>query len=123
MTGSEKLDVHRRLLEVLMISNPARIDELAIHLQAENVRQARFRSRPFARTDEVRRRLPEARVPLRAIWGANDSTSLPSLEVRYDALRESHPELQTRTIADAGHWVMYEQAAAYNAALVEMLEA
>jgi pimeloyl-ACP methyl ester carboxylesterase len=123
MTGSEKLDVHRRLLEVLMISNPARIDELAIHLQAENVRQARFRSRPFARTDEVRRRLPEVRVPLRAIWGANDSTSLPSLEVRYDALREGHPELQTRTIADAGHWVMYEQAAAYNAALVEMLEA
>lgn len=123
MSEAEKNEVHRRLLEILMIADPARIDALAIHLQANNVRQARFRSRPFARSDEVRRFLPDVRVPVRAIWGAKDSTSLPSVEARYDVLREAHPELLTRTIADAGHWVMYEQPAAYNAALAEMLEA
>lgn len=123
MTESERMEVHRRLLEVLMIADPARIDPLAVHLQAENVRQARFRSRPFARGDDIRRRLPEVRVPVRAIWGADDSTALPSVEARYDVLRAGHPELVTRTIAKAGHWVMYEQPAAYAAALVEMLEA
>lgn len=122
MSEADKKEVHRRLLEILMIANPDRIDALAIYLQANNVRQARFRSRPFARTDEVRRRLPDVRVPVRAIWGANDSTSLPSVEARYEVLREGHPEILTRTIPDAGHWVMYEQPAAYNAALIEMLE-
>lgn len=122
MGEAEKIAVHRRLLEILMISDPARIDPLAIHLQANNVRQSQFRSRPFARTDEIRRRLAEVRFPVRAIWGANDSTALPSVEARYNALREGHPELVTRTIQDAGHWVMYEQPSAYNAALVEMLE-
>jgi pimeloyl-ACP methyl ester carboxylesterase len=122
MSETEKMEVHRRLLEILMIADPDRIDPLAVHLQADNVRKARFRSRPFARTDEIRRRLPEVCVPIRAIWGGDDSTALPSIEARYDVLREGHPELLTRTIPDAGHWVMYEQPAAYNAALIEMLE-
>ena len=107
------MEVHRRLLEILMIANPARIDPLAIYLQASNVGKARFRSRPFARTDEIRRNLPDVRVPVRAIWGADDSTALPSIEARYGALREGHPELVTHTVPDAGHWVMYEQPDAY----------
>jgi pimeloyl-ACP methyl ester carboxylesterase len=61
-------------------------------------------------------------VPVRAIWGANDQTAWPSVEARYDVLREGHPELVTRTVPDAGHWVMYEQAAGYNAALLEVLD-
>lgn len=121
MSAAEKAQVHRRLLEILMIAEPARVDPLAIHLQANNVAKARFRSRPFARSDEIRRRLPEVRVPVRAIWGADDSTALPSVEARYDILRQGHPELVTRTIPDAGHWVMYEQPMAYTAALIDML--
>ena len=121
MTEAEKTEVHRRLLEILMIANPARIDPLAIHLQADNVAKARFRSRPFARGDEIRRHLPDVRVPVRAIWGADDSTALPSIEARYAALREGHPELITHTIPDAGHWVMYEQPDAYATALMQML--
>jgi pimeloyl-ACP methyl ester carboxylesterase len=121
MTHAERMEVHRRLLEILMIANPARIDPLAIHLQANNVGRARFRSRPFARTDDIRRHLPDVRVPVRAIWGADDSTALPSVEARYDALREGHPELVFHTVPDAGHWVMYEQPDAYAAALMRML--
>lgn len=121
MTEAEKTEVHRRLLEILMIANPARIDPLAIHLQANNVAKARFRSRPFARGDEIRRHLPDVRVPVRAIWGADDSTALPSIEARFAALREGHPELVTHTVPDAGHWLMYEQPEAYVSALLHML--
>ena len=121
MSEDERMGVHRQLLEILMFKENDRIDPLAVYLQSENIRRARFRSRPFARTDEIRVKLPEVMVPVRAIWGAEDQTAWPSVEVRYDVLREGHPELITRTVPDAGHWVMYEQPAAYNAALLEVL--
>ncbi len=122
MSEEERMGVHRQLLEILMFKENDRIDPLAVYLQSENIRRARFRSRPFARTDEIRVKLREVVVPVRAIWGAEDQTAWPSVAARYDALRESHPELVTRTIPDAGHWVMYEQPAAYTAALLEVLD-
>jgi pimeloyl-ACP methyl ester carboxylesterase len=121
MTAAELRQVHAYNLQVLMIREPSRIDALAIDIQASNVRQARFRSRPFAGTDEIKRNLHRVKVPLNAIWGARDQIATPGVEIRYAVLREHHPELRTRTIADAGHWVMYEQPAAYNAALLDLL--
>ena len=50
MTPAERQHVHRRVLEILMIAEPSRIDDAAIAIQAGNVRKARFRSREFART-------------------------------------------------------------------------
>ncbi len=123
MSEEERLEVHRGLLEILMFKEPSRIDDLAIYLQSENIRQARFRSRPFARIPEIAQFLPEVQVPVKAVWGAEDQTAWPSVEARYDAIRQGHPELVTRTVPDAGHWVMYEQPAAYNQALIEVLEA
>jgi 2-hydroxy-6-oxonona-2,4-dienedioate hydrolase len=121
MSERDLRDVHAHNLSVLMIRNPTRIDPLAIDIQAANVRRARFRSRPFAGTDEIRRHLPRVVVPLNAIWGALDQIAAPGVEARYAVLREHHPELLTRTIADAGHWVMYEQPVAYTEALLELL--
>lgn len=123
MSDAERMDVHRGLLEILMFKEPSRIDALAVHLQAENIRRARFRSRPFARVPEIAQFLPDVVVPVRAVWGAEDQTAWPSVEARYDAIRQSHPELVTRTVPDAGHWVMYEQPAAYTAALLEVIGA
>lgn len=122
MSEAEARGVHRRLLEILMFHKPERIDSLAIHLQAGNVRRARFRSRPFARTPQIAENLPKVRVPVSALWGGNDQTAWPTIEARYGVLRSGHPELITRTVPDAGHWVMYEQAAGYNAALVDLIE-
>lgn len=121
MTEDERMAVHRGLLEILMFKEASRIDPLAVWLQSENIRRARFRSRPFARSDEIRRNLMEIETPVKAVWGGNDQTAWPSIEARYDVLREFHPELVTRTVPDAGHWVMYEQPAAYNAALREVI--
>lgn len=122
MTETERLAVHRGLLEILMFKETSRIDDLAVFLQSENIRQARFRSRPFARSDEIRRNLPEIMIPVKAVWGGEDQTAWPSVDERYRVIGEYHPELVTRTVPDAGHWVMYEQPAAYNAALLDILD-
>ena len=123
MTDAERDAAHTETLAMLMIAEPSRIDALAVHLQRENVRRSRFRSRPFALGDEIRRHLPRVTAPLRAIWGARDQIAVPSVEARFAVLREHHPELIARTIEDAGHWAMYEQPERFNATLVELLEA
>lgn len=123
MSEDERLALHRRTLEILMFKNHARIDELAVYIQAENIAKARFRSRAFAPTDDIARLLPDIPVRVNAIWGADDCLALPDLATRYDVLRRGHPELITRTVADAGHWTMYEQPESYTAALIEVLEA
>lgn len=123
MTAAERTEVHRGVLRMLMINDERKIDDDAVALQAENVRQARFRSREFAATDEVRQGLAEIKVPVRAIWGEKDVVARPSVDAVLAVLREHHPELLAKVIPGAGHWVMYEEPEAYTAALMEMLEA
>jgi pimeloyl-ACP methyl ester carboxylesterase len=121
MTEEERAAVHRRNLEILMFADPANIDPLAIYLQTENVRRGRFRSRPFAGTDEIARTLPAVTAPLKTIWGTRDIIARPSLEARLAVLRQHHPELQARLIEGAGHWVMYEAPGAFRDALLDLL--
>jgi pimeloyl-ACP methyl ester carboxylesterase len=116
MSAAEIAATFRQNLEVLMFANPANIDALAIHLQAQNIARARFRSRPFAATDLLARALEHVTAPLKTIWGTRDIVARPSLEARLDILRRHHPELAVRLIEGAGHWVMYERAAEFNAA-------
>lgn len=122
MNDDERLDVHRQVLELLMFHRRERIDELAIALQAENVRKARFRSRIHSRTDNVRQAVAKMKVPLRSIWGANDVVGYPDIETVLGILGEHHPELEATVIPDAGHWVMYEKADEFNQALAAMLK-
>lgn len=121
MSEEQRLAVHRRTLEILMIAEPCRIDDVAVRLQAVNIAKARFRSREFAIGDDIRRQLARVEVPVRAIWGARDVLANPSPQAAFEAIRTTHPELVARTIADAGHWAMYEQPDAFNAALCEVL--
>jgi len=121
MTAAARREVHRQTLEILMFADPARIDDLAVDMQIANVARSRFRSREFAATDEIRTALARVAAPLKAIWGERDAIARPSVEACYEVLRLHHPELITRTIPDAGHWVMYEAADAFNAALLELL--
>jgi pimeloyl-ACP methyl ester carboxylesterase len=121
MAEDEIAGVFRQNLEVLMFADPGNIDALAVHLQRENVRRARFRSRPFAATDGLARALERVSAPLKTIWGTRDIVAKPSLELRIALLRRHHPELEVRLIEGAGHWVAYEAAERFNAALLELL--
>jgi 2-hydroxy-6-oxonona-2,4-dienedioate hydrolase len=120
MSPAEIAAVFHQNLAVLMFADPANIDALAIHLQGENVKRARFRSRPFAPTDNLARALEKVTAPLKTIWGTRDIIARPSIEARLEILRRHHPELAVRLIEGAGHWVMYEAAREFNAAFLEL---
>ena len=65
MTPAERRGVHAKLLEILMIADPARVDDLAIDIQAANIAKARFKSREFAVTTEIKERLADASAECR----------------------------------------------------------
>ncbi|RTL71570.1 MAG: alpha/beta fold hydrolase [Hyphomicrobiales bacterium] len=121
MSAEQLYEVHRKNLEILMIADPAKIDPLAVHLQTWNAQHARFRSRPFAPTDELARALEHVPATLKTIWGTRDVIARPSVDLRLEILRRHHPELAVRLIEGAGHWVMYEAADAFNAAFLDLL--
>ncbi len=120
MPQAERDAVHAKNLASLMFSDPRRIDPLAIYTHAANIHRARFRSRAFAATAQIPETLPHVTAPLRAIWGARDVLATPSVEARYAILAQHHPELETVTIPDAGHWVAYEQPAAFISAVQQL---
>jgi len=123
MSPAEIAAVFRQNLEVLMFADPANIDALAVHLQGENIKRARFRSRPFAPTDNLARALEKVTAPLKTIWGTRDIIARPSIDLRLEIMRRHHPELAVRLIEGAGHWVAYEAAREFNAAFLELQRA
>jgi len=123
MSAEQIAAVFQQNLRVLMFANPDNIDALAIYLQAENIKRARFRSRPFATSDGLARALADVGASVQTIWGSQDIIARGSLQTRLEVLRRHHHELQVRLIDNAGHWVAYEAADRFNQALLELLAA
>ena len=123
MTEAEAREVHRENLRRLMLGDPAAADDLAVHLQVENVRRARFKSGTIPSSDVLLRALPRIQARLSAIFGERDAFVGRFLDERRAVLDRVQPGLDVRVVAGAGHWVIYEAPAAVDRALVEMLSA
>ncbi|GGG26787.1 alpha/beta hydrolase [Caldovatus sediminis] len=119
--GAARLAAHRFNLASLMFADPARIDGLALAIQEWNTVHARLRSRPLAHTPSLREAIERATAPLAAIYGERDAIAWPNLHLRLALLRELRPEAAIHVIPGAGHWVAYEAAEAFNAALDAVL--
>jgi pimeloyl-ACP methyl ester carboxylesterase len=120
---AERRAVHRENLATLMLADRARIDDLAIHLQAENAVRGRVNSPPIAMTDTLARVLPRVSGRLAGIWGELDATAMADLPARARLLRRIQPGAPFVAVADAGHWVQYERPEAFNQILLEVLAA
>lgn len=114
-------EVHRTNLSRLMISNPDRIDDLAIHVQTETVRRARVRSGKIPWTGTLTSALKRIDTILAGIWGVKDVIAAPYMNDRIELFQSIQPGCDFRVIEDAGHWVMYERPEAFNTTLLELL--
>ena len=112
---------HRENLRAIMIANPDRIDETAILIQQSNAERSRHDTRPTARSKPLTANLDASRVPLAAIWGKHDQLAAPYFDERRAWLAARDPDAPFKLIDDAGHWVQYEAADAFNAALTDCL--
>lgn len=116
-----RLEMHRKNLLAIMIADPACIDETAILIQQANAERSRHDTRPTAQTKPLTRLLDESKVPLAAIWGEHDQLAAPYFDERRDWLAGRDPDAPFKLIGNAGHWVQYEAADAFNAALADCL--
>jgi pimeloyl-ACP methyl ester carboxylesterase len=105
----------------LMLSKDERVDEEAMALYTADVMRTRVNSARSSRTDELKRKLAELRMPVHGIWGRQDVTARAKFDEIRAILTSSYPQAQLRVIEDAGHWAQYEQAAAFNATLLGLL--
>lgn len=120
LDGEARRAVLRANLLTLMLHDPASVDELALHLQAVNGRRGRIHAEALVLPDRLLNILPRVSVQLDAIWGEHDGPH-PDPAAQAGVFRLFHPELDFRVIPGAGHWAMYENPAAFNRTVLDLL--
>ncbi|MGH7042924.1 MAG: alpha/beta fold hydrolase [Acetobacteraceae bacterium] len=121
MDAAEVLAVHRHNLAVLMFGDPGQVDDLAVHVQRENVGRARARAGGFPASASLREALSRIVARLYGVWGERDAFAAPYLAERAALLHQVQPASDVRVIPGAGHWAPYEAADEVNRLLTEML--
>ncbi len=122
-TLEAQAQVHRHNLMALMLQNLTALDDLALALHTANVQRDRMPRRRLSSTPIVAETLPQLRVRVSAIYGEHDA-------LYRGRLPEVQSAMQTRsarwgawhTVPHAGHWVPYEAADGFMAALLSVLQ-
>jgi pimeloyl-ACP methyl ester carboxylesterase len=119
--GPDRLAAHRHNLLQLMLAHDASATSLAVALHATNVERDRLRQRRMMLTDAVAHLLPRLACPVHGIWGAHDVLYASRLPLIGQVLATAPGFRRLVLVPDAGHWVAFEAADAFNAALAAAL--
>jgi 2-hydroxy-6-oxonona-2,4-dienedioate hydrolase len=119
--AGERLAVHRGNLGTTMISDPTHVDDLAVLIHARSTERAHPVSAPISLGASLQACLPQVKARLAGIWGAQDPASAPYMAERRAFLRGIQHDAPIVVIDGASHWVQYEAADRFNAALLDIL--
>lgn len=119
-----RLQAVRNNLRVMMVHHEKNIDDLALHLYHTDVARRRLPRVSFGGFITLRGDLSRLKLQgrLTAISGADDQIIGHDADGQAAQLHSLRPDAQYHAIPGAGHWVMYEGAQGYNAALLRALE-
>lgn len=119
MSDSERRAAIRQNLQRSMIARDEAIDEMALDIQLDLVRQGRrLRGLPISLSDALTSVLPRLSARATLVWGEADPYPVPDVAGAITVLRERIPGLDARIVPGAGHWVAYEAAEAINRLLL-----
>ena len=119
--GQDPEAIHRENLRRLMIFDPGRIDELAVHIQTLNTEKARIGSRRYRSDRLLIYALPQLKMPRAGLWGREDAMGRHGLDAIAAHIRASAPSSPFEVIPAAGHWVSFEQPEQFNQRLLNIL--
>jgi 2-hydroxy-6-oxonona-2,4-dienedioate hydrolase len=118
---AEREAVHRGNLAALMLHHKESINELALRAHMANVPRDRMKGRRLSRTDALAQALLKVQCPVDAIYGSEDVLYLGKMDQLAQTLRQMPNFKSFTTIEDAGHWVQFERASAFNKTLLAIL--
>ncbi|AVA35795.1 alpha/beta fold hydrolase [Cupriavidus metallidurans] len=121
--GPERDDVMHANMRALMLAREATTDDdsLAFHLYRADLLRDRMPKRRLHQTDVIQRTLPAVRCPLFGIWGEQDALYRGRTDLIAGALSKAPAFRWLRIIPNAGHWVQFEEAAAFDKVLDQAL--
>ncbi|HQS30518.1 MAG: alpha/beta hydrolase [Polaromonas sp. 35-63-240] len=114
--------VHRQNLAVLMLFRPEAITALALRLHTDNTLRDRMKGRRLAYSEALAEALVTVTCPVHAIYGREDALYRQRQDALLQALRHAPDFRGLQWIEDAGHWVQFERPAAFDAALLAILD-
>ena len=112
--------IMRNNLKMLMMSDDSKIDDLAIHLYAMDLRRSRIRPGSLL---EQRDHYLVAKIntPTLYIAGALDPIGHPSVEAQAAEFLAARPDAHVKILENTGHWAMYEAPERINELLLAEL--
>ena len=122
MTELEVLATNRENLARLMIFDRSRIDDMAVFVQTLNTQKARFNSPQFARSKLVLDGVARTKVPVKVVYGQFDAPGLPNIAAKQELFEAVSKNVVFEIVADAGHWLQYEQSAVFNEIALQWLK-
>ena len=114
---------HRHNLGQVMLSGPEAVDDLALHLQAENTPRARVKSHRFVRRLTLPEALQQISAPICVYWGTADQYYPYFVKAYDEQITARGLEIETETIDGAGHWSIYEAPEVMNEKMHAFFEA
>ncbi len=108
--------IHRENLARLMLHDPSCIDDLAVHIHSNNLKQHRLRSRRMAGSNDLAEVLPQIEAHVVGIWGQYDATAggRVNIEARRQLFLQAQADAEFHELPGVGHWAMYEAPATVN---------
>jgi len=113
------MKIQRRNVELLMLRDPNKADDLAVNIHILNTRRTLSRKPPRALTTIPA--LQQAKARVNGIWGRYDGPSGWKIDEIRDSFRRINPDSQFHVCEEAGHWVAYEAADEFNRELIRIL--
>ena len=120
MTQQQRYEVHRNNLLAIMLFDDKQVTPELLAMQEHNVQRDRLRKRRIARSDAMLALQKLWQCPVYGIWGENDALYQGNLHL-IKALLSGCDLRAFHVVPDAGHWVQYEKAEAFNELLLNCL--
>lgn len=117
---AERDAILRNNLGALMLAHPESADDLTLHVYRSDLDQSRLRVPAFIGTLDTSI-LKALDVRLFAVSGDQDPTATPNVAAQHKLLHAMRPDVESRIIPGAGHWVMWEAAAEFHAIADDIL--
>lgn len=121
-TEAMQAQAHRHNLLGLMLHDEANLDDMAMRLHVLNVVRDRMTRRRLASTPVLVDVMPKIKCPVHVIYGELDAFYLDRITEVVRMFEQLTPHLvSVQLIEGMGHWVQYENPAAFQRALKHTL--